>query len=153
VWKARVKTAHLHRFRQRLSNVRFCRAADGSILNEATRLKRRWLNGMVRRIPGMTEKESFAGKDLRQATLDGRFYKMCDFRGADLRGASLRGTHFVGCDLRDADFRWADLTDAEFGYVMTHDPNYGLTDVTGANWQGACLERVTVVRVIGWPEG
>ena len=58
-----------------------------------------------------------------------------------------------GCDLRDADFRWADLTDAEFGYVMTHDPNYGLTDVTGANWQGACLERVTVDRVIGWPEG
>ena len=52
--------------------------------------------------------------------------------------------------LRNADFRWADLTDAEFGYVMTHDPNYGLTDVTGANWQGACLKRVKMDRVIGW---
>ncbi len=107
---------------------------------------------MVRRFPGITEKKSFAGKDLRQATLDGRCYKMCDFRGADLRGASLRGTHFMGCDLRDADFRGADLTDAEFGYVMTHDPNYGLTNVTGVNWQGSCLKRVKVDRVIGWLE-
>jgi uncharacterized protein YjbI with pentapeptide repeats len=82
---------------------------------------------------------------LTQATLDGHSFKMCDFRGTDLRG-----THFSGCDLRNADFRWADLTDAEFGYVMTHDPNYGLTDVTGANWQGACLKRVKMNRVIGW---
>jgi uncharacterized protein YjbI with pentapeptide repeats len=112
----------------------------------------RWLNGMVSRSPGMIEKESFAGHDFRQATLDGYFFKMCDFRGADFRGASLRGTHFGGCDLRDADFRWADLTYAGFGYVMTHDPNYGLTDVTGANWQGACLKGVKADRVIGWLE-
>jgi hypothetical protein len=36
---------------------------------------------------------------------------------------------------------------------MTDDPNYGRTGLTGANWQGACPKRVTVDRVIGWPEG
>jgi uncharacterized protein YjbI with pentapeptide repeats len=102
-------------------------------------------------IPGYSERESFAGADLRQATFDGRSFKMCDFRGADLRGASLRGCHFAGCDLREADLRGADLTDAEFTYVMTHDPGYGRTDVSGARWEGACLKRVTTNRVVGWP--
>lgn len=108
--------------------------------------------GMTKRKSLAGERKSFAGEDLRQATLDDCFFKMCDFRGADLRGASLRRTVFAGCDLREADLRGADLTDAEFGYVLTHDPNYGLTDVTGVNWQGSCLKRVKVDRVIGWPE-
>jgi uncharacterized protein YjbI with pentapeptide repeats len=102
--------------------------------------------------PGITEHKSFAHADLRQATLDGRSFKMCDFRGADLRGASLRGSIFSGCDLREADLRWADLTDAQFGYVLTHDPGYGCTDVSGVRWEGARLTRVRTDRVIGWPQ-
>lgn len=81
------------------------------------------------RSPGFSERESFAGADLRQATFDGRSFKMCDFRAADLRGASLRNCYFAGCDLRDADLRGADLTDATCTYVMTHDPADGRTDV------------------------
>ena len=102
-------------------------------------------------IPGFSERESFAGADLRQATFDGRSFTWCNFRGADLRGASLRGCWFAGCDFREADLRWADLTEAEFTYVMTHDPDHGRTDVSGVQWEGARLTRVTTDRVIGWP--
>lgn len=102
-------------------------------------------------VPGFTERESFAGADLRHATFDGWSFKMCDFRGADLRGASLRGCSFWGCDLREADLRDADLTDATLTFVMTHDPAHGRTDVTGALWQGANLKRVRADRVLGWP--
>jgi hypothetical protein len=44
------------------------------------------------------------------------------------------------------------VPEVEHGYVMTHEPNYGLTDVTGVKWQGSCLKRVKVDRVIGWLE-
>jgi uncharacterized protein YjbI with pentapeptide repeats len=54
--------------------------------------------------------------------------------------------NFAGADLRGAD-----LTDAEFTYVSTHSADYGRTDVSGAEWQNACLKRVTTDRVIGWP--
>ncbi|MFW5469770.1 pentapeptide repeat-containing protein [Knoellia sp. CPCC 206435] len=101
--------------------------------------------------PGFTERESFARADLRQVTFDGQSFKLCNFRGADLRGASLRGCRFSGCDLRGADLRGADLTDAVFTYVATHTADYGRTDVSGAQWQDACLKRVTTDRVIGWP--
>ena len=97
------------------------------------------------------ERESFAGRDLRQATLDGHHYKMCDFSGANLRGASLRGTSFSFCDLRRADLRGADLTDATFGRVLTHDPSGGRTDVTGACFEGAILRRTAFDAVLGWP--
>ena len=60
---------------------------------------------------------SFAGADLRQATLDGWSLKLCDLSGANLRGASLRGTWFSGCDLTGADLRDTDLTGVEFGRV------------------------------------
>ncbi|MBY8874194.1 pentapeptide repeat-containing protein [Micromonospora sp. PLK6-60] len=102
-------------------------------------------------LPGAT-RQSFVGSDLRHRTLDGHFFKMCDFRGADFRGASLRGASFAGCDLRDADLRDTDLSYARFGHVMTHDPEYGRTDVTGARWEGADLRGVTAERVIGWPD-
>ncbi|GIE77451.1 hypothetical protein Aph02nite_34010 [Actinoplanes philippinensis] len=101
-------------------------------------------------LPGATRK-SFAGLDLRHATLDRRFFKLCDFRGADLRGASLRGVSFGGCDLREADLRDTDLSYATFGPVRTHDPSFGRTDVTGALWQGAVLRGVTAEDVVGWP--
>jgi uncharacterized protein YjbI with pentapeptide repeats len=97
-------------------------------------------------------RETFAGMDLRQATFDQYFFKMCDFRGANLQGASLRGVCFAGCDLSEVDFRWADLRDARFTFVLTHDPDYGRTDVTGARWEGARLEGATFERVIGWVE-
>lgn len=99
---------------------------------------------------GFHERESFAGKNLRQATLDGHRYKMCDFSGADLRGASLRGASFSFCDLRGADLRGADLTDATFGRVLTHDPAGGRSDVTGARFEDATVRR-TFEAVIGWP--
>ncbi|MCI4063674.1 pentapeptide repeat-containing protein [Micromonospora sp. R77] len=102
-------------------------------------------------LPGAT-RQSFVGRDLRHRTLDGHYFKFCDFRGADLRGASLRGARFAGCDLRDADLRDADLSYAQFSYVSTHDPEYGRTDVTGVRWDGAILRDVTAKRVIGWPD-
>ncbi|TYB95492.1 pentapeptide repeat-containing protein [Micromonospora sp. WP24] len=101
-------------------------------------------------LPGAV-RQSFVGRDLRHRTLDGHYFKLCDFRGADLRGASLRGTRFAGCDLRDADLRDTDLSYAQFSYVMTHDPTYGRTDVTGVRWDGAHLRGLTAERVIGWP--
>ncbi|WP_051681650.1 pentapeptide repeat-containing protein [Cellulomonas sp. HZM] len=58
---------------------------------------------------------SFAGADLRHATLDGVGFGRCDLSGADLRGASLRGARFHGCDLSGADLRGADLHGATFG--------------------------------------
>lgn len=97
------------------------------------------------------ERESFAGQDLRQATLDGHHFKMCDFSGADLRGSSFRGASFDFCDLRGADLRDADLTDAAFGRVLTHDPSGGRTDVTGARFEGATLRRTAFDAVVGWP--
>lgn len=58
---------------------------------------------------------SFAGADLRHATLDGCHFTLCDMRGVDLRGASLRGASFAGCDLSAAGLRDADLYGASFG--------------------------------------
>lgn len=49
------------------------------------------------------ERQTFAGQDFRHRTLDGTFYKFCDFQGATFRGASLRGVSFGGCNLRDVD--------------------------------------------------
>lgn len=63
------------------------------------------------------ERCSFAGADLRHATLDGWHFKLCDLTGANLRGASLRGTGFGGCDLTGADLRDTDLRYATFGPV------------------------------------
>ncbi|MBD8059693.1 pentapeptide repeat-containing protein [Cellulomonas sp. JH27-2] len=60
---------------------------------------------------------TFAGADLRHATLDGWRFKLCDLTGANLRGASLRGASFAGCDLTGADLRDTDLTDVWFGSV------------------------------------
>lgn len=60
------------------------------------------------------ERCTFAGADLRQATLDKWWLKLCDLRGANLRGASLRGARFVGCDLTGADLRDTDLAYATF---------------------------------------
>lgn len=94
---------------------------------------------------------SFAGVDLRQATLDGCSFKFCDLSGADLRGASLRGVWLSGCDLRDADLRDADLTEVEFGRVNSGRSPYGLTDVTGVRLKGAVLRNVQLDDVIGWP--
>jgi uncharacterized protein YjbI with pentapeptide repeats len=94
---------------------------------------------------------SFAGVDLRQATLDSCSFRLCDLRGADLRGASLRGAVLSGCDLRDADLRNADLTDAKFGGVNSGRPPLGLTNVTGIRIQGAILRNVQLDDVIGWP--
>jgi uncharacterized protein YjbI with pentapeptide repeats len=101
--------------------------------------------------PGFYDRESYAGQNFRQATLDGCLFKMCDFRTANLRGASLRGTRFLGCDLRGADLRDADLTGATFTKIMTHAPEYGRTDVTGVRWDNAVLKEVTVEDVVGWP--
>ena len=84
-------------------------------------------NGAMRLVLGFYDRKSYAGQDLRQATLDGCLFKMCDFREANLRGASLRGARFAGCDLRGADLRDTDLTGAKFVRVMTHDPEYGRT--------------------------
>ncbi|WP_367304226.1 pentapeptide repeat-containing protein [Demequina muriae] len=66
--------------------------------------------------PGLLwlDRSRFAGADLRQATLDGWHFKLCDLTGANLRGASLRGASFAGCDLTGADLRDTDLTDARF---------------------------------------
>jgi uncharacterized protein YjbI with pentapeptide repeats len=60
---------------------------------------------------------NFAGADLRQATLEGWRFTLCDLRGANLRGASLRGASFAGCDLTGADLRDTDLTHAHFDSV------------------------------------
>src|SRR5690349_5228405 len=100
---------------------------------------------------GFREKESFAGQDLRQATLDGAAFKMCDFRGADLRGASIRGAHFMGCDFREADLRNANLTGTTLSFVSTHSPDYGICDFRGARLDGATLTDVTAERVVGGP--
>lgn len=94
---------------------------------------------------------SFAGADLRHATLDGSWFTFCDLGGADLRGASLRGVSLAGCDLRGADLRDADLTDAALGSVNTGIPSYGLTDITGARFEGASLRDVRAEDVYGWP--
>ncbi|MFD4976997.1 pentapeptide repeat-containing protein [Streptomyces sp. NPDC058424] len=94
---------------------------------------------------------SFAGADLRQATLDGCSFTFCDLGGADLRGASLRGVSLSGCDLRDADLRDADLTEATFGSVNSGRPPHGLTNVTGIRLEGAILRDVQLDDVIGWP--
>lgn len=60
---------------------------------------------------------AFVGTDLRQATLDGWRFTLCDLTGADLRGSSLRYASFSGCDLTGADLRGADLTGVRFGPV------------------------------------
>ncbi|MFF4540238.1 pentapeptide repeat-containing protein [Streptomyces aureus] len=91
---------------------------------------------------------SFAGADLRHATLDGCSFTLCDLSGADLRGASLRGARLAGCDLRGADLRDADLTGA--GRVNTGQSAHGLTDITGARLGGAILRDVQHDDVIGW---
>ena len=64
---------------------------------------------------------TFAGADLRFATLDGWHFKLCDLTGANLRGASLRGASFAGCDLTGADLRDTDLTYVRFGSVGVGD--------------------------------
>jgi uncharacterized protein YjbI with pentapeptide repeats len=64
---------------------------------------------------------TFAGADLRLATLDGWFFKLCDLTGVNLRGASLRGASFAGCDLTGADLRDTDLTYVEFRSVGVGD--------------------------------
>ena len=94
---------------------------------------------------------SFVGADLRQATLDGCWFKFCDFNDADLRGASLRGVSMTGCDLRGADLRDTDLADARFGSVNTGISPLGLTNVTGARFDGASLRNLQTDDVIGWP--
>jgi uncharacterized protein YjbI with pentapeptide repeats len=93
---------------------------------------------------------SFAGADLRQATLDGCHFTLCDFRGATLRGASLRGVSWSGSDLRDTDLRDTELTGARFSWVNTGTPPYGRTDVTGARFDGATVRHVHLANVIGW---
>jgi uncharacterized protein YjbI with pentapeptide repeats len=93
---------------------------------------------------------SFAGADLRHATLDGCSFKLCDLRGADLRGASLRGVNWAGCDLRNADLRDTDLTAGRFGLVNTGAPPQGLTDVTGAKFDDAITRDLQMDQVIGW---
>jgi uncharacterized protein YjbI with pentapeptide repeats len=100
---------------------------------------------------GFHTRESFVGQDLRQATLNGASFKMCDFRRADLRGASLRGTYLAGCDLREADLRYADLTGAVLTFVNTGDPGHGTCNVTGARLDEAILKHVRLDRVVGWP--
>lgn len=67
------------------------------------------------------ERRAFIGADLRQSTLDGARFKLCDFTDADLRGASLRGTRFSACDFTGADPRGADLQGTSFGSVNTGD--------------------------------
>ncbi|KJK45510.1 pentapeptide repeat protein [Lentzea aerocolonigenes] len=94
---------------------------------------------------------TFAGADLRQATLDRCSFKMCDLSGANLRGASLRGVSLAGCDLRGADLRDTDLTGAHLGRVNTGIPPHGLTDVTGAMFDEAVLRDVRAEDVVGWP--
>lgn len=96
---------------------------------------------------------SFAGADLRYATLEGCWFKFCDFSGADLRGASLRGAVLAGCDLRDADLRDTDLTGARLSSVNTGIPRLGPTDITGARFEGTSLRNVQADAVIGWPPG
>lgn len=64
---------------------------------------------------------TFAGADLRHATLDGWHFKLCDLTGVSFRGASLRGAWFAGCDLSGADLRDTDLTDVQFGSVGVGD--------------------------------
>ncbi|GGU50118.1 pentapeptide repeat protein [Streptomyces cavourensis] len=96
---------------------------------------------------------SFAGADLRYATLEGCWFKFCDFTGADLRGASLRGAVLAGCNLRDADLRDTDLTGARLSTVNTGIPRLGPTDITGARFEGTSLRNVHAEDVIGWPPG
>mgnify|MGYP001237948634 FL=1 len=93
---------------------------------------------------------SFIGTDLRQAVLDGTFFRLCNFRGANLRGSSLRYTRFGGCDLRDVDLRDADLTGANLGALNTGRADVGRTDLTGALLSGAFLRDITVLAVRGW---
>ncbi|CAM5609648.1 Pentapeptide repeat-containing protein OS=Streptomyces cyaneofuscatus OX=66883 GN=G3I52_13415 PE=4 SV=1 [Streptomyces cyaneofuscatus] len=94
---------------------------------------------------------SFAGADLRHATLEGCWFKFCDFTGADLRGASLRGAVLAGCNLRDADLRDTDLTGARLSSVNTGIPRLGPTDITGARFEGTTLRNVQADAVVGWP--
>jgi len=94
---------------------------------------------------------TFVGADLRQATLDGCHFKMCDFTSAKLRGASARGAAFAGCDMRDADLRDLDLTYAEFSVVTSGSTNGYRTDVTGADLNGARMDHAVLEEVIGWP--
>lgn len=96
---------------------------------------------------------SFAGADLRYATLEGCWFKFCDFTGADLRGASLRGAVLAGCNLRDADLRDTDLTGARLSSVNTGIPRLGPTDITGARFEGTSLRNVQADAVVGWPPG
>lgn len=77
------------------------------------------------------ERCTFAEADLRQATLDGWHFMLCDLSGADLRGASLRDTSFAGCDLTEADLRGADLTGVSFAAMGV-----------GAGATGTRLDRV-----------
>lgn len=98
------------------------------------------------------ERCSFVGSDLRQASLDGAFFKMCDFSGADLRGASLRGTRFAACDLREVDLRGADLRGASFGSVNTGDDR-GCTVLTAARIDSAQLARTEVEAGTRLPDG
>ncbi|MGY5036540.1 pentapeptide repeat-containing protein [Streptomyces sp. 900116325] len=69
---------------------------------------------------------SFRGADLRQATLDGCRFKLCDLHGTNLSGASLRGVFLAGCDLTGADLRGADLSGAQLGQVLSGTLPYGM---------------------------
>lgn len=103
------------------------------------------------RLLGWFDRCSFVGTDLRMATLDGAFFKMCDFRAAKLEGASLRGSSFGGCDLSSANLRNADLSYLHLGYVNSGDPAKGRTNLTGADLTGTTIDHLEAVRVIGWP--
>lgn len=96
---------------------------------------------------------SFAGADLRHATLDGSFFTMCDFSKADLRAASLRGASFGGCSFRSADLRDADLNYVRLSRVDTGDPERGITVFTGAKLDGARLDHAAYDDSTVWPAG
>lgn len=96
------------------------------------------------------ERCSFDGTDLRQATLDGGFFKFCSFRGARMNGASFRGAQFAGCDLTGVDFAGCDVSGAKFGYVNTGADN-GRTILRGAKFSAAQILVAEFDRVVGLP--
>ena len=91
-------------------------------------------------------------QDPRHATLDGSYFKFCNFSRADLRGASLRFATFAACALQEADLRDCDLTGTTFGPVNTGTDDNAYTDVTGAAWSPDGARSAAFEHVVGAPD-
>lgn len=145
-----------------LNDVRVAKSArdPGSreqLLSAVVRLKALSFDGLdlvSLRLPAQlwVDRCTFIGADLRQATLDGAYFKMCDFSQADLRGASLRGTHFGACDFSGADLRGADLHGTSFGSVNTGDDS-GRTVLTAARVDEGQLDGAIIQTGTHLPDG